>query len=314
MSEEDPLKESIISKNDIFKLIFIFYAQKGGGSYIDIVSYVDDVLPSRMKRIYDTQSKLKKVKPFDEDSLKMLFGKSWVGSFVKVKNNNWHLMFLRDFFPNSKIEGVYDKYFLEIVSSILSNNFISKKLIFNSFIRKIRYDYIKKSDYEFKITVVKSLMLYDFLCNLNLFRGVKLEETKLDKEKVNLDSLTEEFFENRKSTFSNDQEKASFTVGMLVNYVLHIQRKEREAKFGEEPFRKKLMGLKLDERKIKLIFSESIEKLSQYGSNYPSLEKMVANYLAKSGKNWTLSNDEISYFFSLGLTLGRLLKKDKEVD
>jgi len=101
---------------------------------------------------------------------------------------------------------------------------------------------------------------------------------------------------------------------MLVNYVVYIQRKEREAKFGEEPFRKKLMGLKLDERKIKLIFSESIEKLSQYGSNYPSLEKMVANYLAKSGKNWTLSNDEISYFFSLGLTLGRLLKKDKEVD
>lgn len=324
VSEEDYLTEILASKNDILRLVFIFYVLKGGGSYIDIVSYVDDVLPSRMKKIDDTQRKLQKVKPFDEDSLKILFGNNWIGTFVKGilissdekigKSNNWYLKFLRDFFPNSKIEGIYDKYFLEIISSILSGKYVSKDLIFNSFLRKIRYDFINKNDYEFKKTVIKSLMLYDFLYNLNLFRGVEMKETKLDNERVNLENSIEEFFESRKNTFSNDQEKASFIVGALVNYVLFVQRKDRELKFGEEPFRKKLMGLKLDEKKIKSIFSESIEKLTQYGSNYPSLERNVADYLTKSGRDWTIYNDEISYFFSLGLTLGVLFKKDKEVD
>lgn len=60
VSDEDYLKEIIISENDIFRLVFIFYLHKGGGSYIDIVSYVDDVLPSRMKKINDTQNKDRK--------------------------------------------------------------------------------------------------------------------------------------------------------------------------------------------------------------------------------------------------------------
>jgi len=105
-------------------------------------------------------------------------------------------------------------------------------------------------------------------------------------------------------------------VGVLVNYLLYVQREERGVEWGEEPFRSKLYGLILDETKIKKIFEKAVGKLAEYRRSYPSLEKITGKYLSEAGKEWKLSKDEISYYFTLGLALGSIFtvkeKKDKE--
>jgi len=68
--------------------------------------------------------------------------------------------------------------------------------------------------------------------------------------------------------------------------------------------------LNLDEKKLKKIFREAVEKLNEY-KKYTTLENDAANYLFDAGEDWTLSKDEISYYFSLGLVMGSVYLKEK---
>ena len=224
------------------------------------------------------------------------------------------MKFIRDFFPYSKTEGIYDKYFMDIVGSILSNSPIDKNFLISAFMKRIRNAYKKKNDYTIKILTLKSLMLYLFFKNLNLLRGEKMSEEKISEkyEIVNIEDKIEKFFKERKDIFEVATKKAIFLVGVLVNYLLYIQRKERNVNFGEEPFRSKLHGLILDEKRIKKLFSQAVNKLGEYKKTYPSLEGLVGKYLTISGENWRLSKDEISYYFTLGLVLGNMFKTRKE--
>lgn len=128
----------------------------------------------------------------------------------------------------------------------------------------------------------------------------------------NIEVNIEKFFNERKDAFVQTSEKAIFLVGVLINYLLYVQRDERRVKWGEEPFRSKLYGLFLDETKIKKLFEKAVGKLSEYKRTYPALEKIVAKYLSESGKTWKMSKEEISYYFTLGLILGSMFKVKKE--
>ena len=144
--KEDWLGEKVGEKEDILRLIFMFYSQKGGGKYIDIVQYVEDVLPSWMKKINDAQEEVKKDILFKEDNLKKILGKDWVGNFVDGRigkdkglgRNNWYAVFTRNFFPYSKTHGIYDKYFIDIIGALLSNKRIDKDFTISAFVREMR--------------------------------------------------------------------------------------------------------------------------------------------------------------------------------
>jgi len=131
-----------------------------------------------------------------------------------------------------------------------------------------------------------------------------------------VEKMVEKFFDEHRDTFTSAEEKAAFMVGVLVNYLLYVQRDERDVGWGEEPFRSRLYGLMLDETKVKKIFDKAVGKLTEYKRSYPTLEKITGKYLSESGKEWKLSKDEISYYFTLGLTLGSIFtfkaKEDNE--
>jgi len=141
-----------------------------------------------------------------------------------------------------------------------------------------------------------------------------MEEETIIKEDV--EKMVERFFGEHSDTFTSAEEKAAFMVGVLANYILYVQRDERGVGWGEEPFRSKLYGLMLDETKVKKIFEKAVGKLAEYRRTYPTLEKITGKYLSEAGKEWKLSKDEISYYFTLGLTLGSIFtvkaKEDNE--
>ena len=326
LSEEDYLEEIVKEKEDVVRLIFLFYTQKGGGKYIDIVRCVEDVLPSWIKELYDCQDSVKKMDIFREENMQKMVSKGWVGNFVDglrligkdedrkgLSKNNWFVKFTRDFFPSSKTEGTHDKYFMDVVSSILSRKPIDKDFMISAFVNRIRSAFKARKGRDLKILCLKAFMLYSFLAKVDLLRGERMEEGKaLEKiEGENFDSKVERFF--REHGFTGSAKKAAFSVGMLVDYLLWVQRDERGIKdFGKEPFWSNLYGLILDEKKIKGLFPKAISKLRQYGKGKPTLEAVVSKYLAEAEQSWDISNDEASYYFALGMTLGRLFSKDKE--
>ncbi len=311
IEEEDYIPELAMERGNIIKLIFMFYKLKPGGGYIDILKYVENVLPSHLKKIYDVQKKIRSSSVFSENLVKVLFGKKEVGTFVefdlrKTKisqgKNNWYIAFSRRFFTN--------KEFLEFVGGILSGKVIERKYLIARFLNVIRQEFRNKNDYGFKLRVIESLMIYDFLQEMGLLRGDKMEQIGESKAKFSVEKV-EEFFKERNKTFGHIEARASFLVGTLVNYLLYVQRDERGLGFGDEPFRSKLYGLSLDEKKVKKIFTSAVEKLSEYKRSTP-LERVVADYLSKAGNGWKLSKDDISYYFALGMVMGTYLFMEKE--
>jgi len=131
--------------------------------------------------------------------------------------------------------------------------------------------------------------------------------------KNNLSEKIEKFFKENEGTFYNAQAKASFLLGVLTKNLLNIQYNER----GANPFIKRLKNLTMNERDIKSLYPQIINKLEEYNSNYyHTLEEIISAYLTLSGNNWKLSVDEINYYFVLGLTLYKLdtfkTKKEEE--
>ncbi len=70
---------------------------------------------------------------------------------------------------------------------------------------------------------------------------------------------------------------------------------------------------------MKRIFPEIINKLEEYDANYyKELEYLISRYMIQSGTDWKMSNDEISFYFVLGMNLSNLLKSppksEKEIE
>lgn len=120
----------------------------------------------------------------------------------------------------------------------------------------------------------------------------------------------ETFFKAHEGFFEVPQKKACFLVGVLVRKLMNIQWRDKE---GATPFRSRLQGLRLNENLIKKISYEAQEKLEQYRKNYyRELETVIAQYMVISGVKWPISNDEISFYFTMGMNLADLFKTDKE--
>lgn len=319
LGEEDDILDLIKEKKDVLSLIFVFLKPKQ--KFFDIVKYVEDVLPSWIKKLFNTFNKVTENPIFREESLKRLLGKDWAYDFVtgvwkgkKVTQMNMAGM-VRTFFPPSKETGVYDKYFLDVIGNILAQRPVSKDLLINAFIREIRNRHANQKEWEEKLLSIKSLYLLTFINELGLIKGGDKMSEEIEKGRIELEQRkeaerVENFFKQFEHAFNTADKKAVFLEGVLTKFLLGIQYVDR----GSTPFRSKLFGLKLDEGKIKRLLPEVIEKLREYKAGYPWLEELISKYLLLADNNgWQLSKDEISYYFALGLNLGGIFKeKEKE--
>ena len=119
----------------------------------------------------------------------------------------------------------------------------------------------------------------------------------------------ENFFQENKDFFSDATKKAVFLEGMLAQKLLNIQWQDRDS----TPFRSRLNGLKIDEKVVKRLLPEMINKLEEYGKNYyKKLEEQISDYLLKSDfREYAI--DELSFYFVMGMNLTRKFDKREDV-
>ena len=91
--------------------------------------------------------------------------------------------------------------------------------------------------------------------------------------------------------------------------LLNIQWMDKKA----TPFRTKLHGLKMNEALIKRLLPEIQNKLEEYEKNYyRDLESLISNHFVLAGVNWKEVDDELSFYFVLGMDMHKLFRNAKE--
>jgi len=313
--DEGEILELISEQQNFLNVNFMFYeAPKGyDGSVFNILLYIEDILPSRLKTLFDVKSEIDTVDIFKEYQIPIFENKKKVGERPLVFNFG----ILKTFFPykkdpqTKKFIGHY-KYFLELTNKIFTGKSVDYDFLLNFIMQKIRSDFV--NNFPTKTSTLEGFMLINYLSKLKQLRYDK-EESKMEGNNLKLgkgDEVNQKissFFREFSEFFDSEAKKAIFLEGVLAQFLLNIQYTER----GATPFRSKLKGLKLDEQQVKKLMPEIQNKLEEYGKNYyRSLEKVISEFFVSAGNGWKMSNDEVSFYFVLGMNLSDRFKSKKE--
>lgn len=106
--------------------------------------------------------------------------------------------------------------------------------------------------------------------------------------------------------------QATFLVGACCGRIETIQQAVR----GSTPFAGKYKGFRVNQQDIQNLFWAAKDKAKAYGDEeekkVSGLLTCAAAALAGTPERWSLSPDEISYFFALGHALRSRLAKERE--
>ncbi len=287
--EEDFLSKLGEEKN-LVNFNFMFYEKNN--NQFNILLLIQEIPPSRLKKLieakYNVDQKYKNLFP-DIETKKSII------------NFDFHFGFIFDFFKSSKNDNVeFKKSGLEILRNIFYLKPISFKLLIERFLAKIRgsINNINEEELEFFLYCLKSLKILLYMEELGI----------LDRRryKMEVKGLLLEDFLNQFPILDEPTKKAVFLEGVLALKLLNIQYQQSQSK----PFYSRLNGLKIDEKIAKRLLPEMINKLEEYDKNYyKELEEAISFYFTKSNFN-DFTVDELSFYFALGLSLGKEYKKE----
>lgn len=295
IGKEEEFAEIVEKLNDILELKFLYY--EINNSSFKILGYVESILPSWLQKIYKTQNEVRNLSFFNEDNMKIIFDEDKAGDFIeRIKNqnkkytlneHNWYLGLLRDFIPFSE-----NKYYIEVVNSIMTANHVDYDFLLKKIMNKIRSNWRNEEFAFMKINMFKSLHLMLLLDDLDLFGGKKIMSIKDEK--------------NILDTLDDPAKKACLLLGVLTRKLTIIQYSQ----LGSTPFVKKLWGLNLDHNRIKQLYTKVAEKLLEYDSfhYFGEVEEQLTINLVESEEKWNLNQNETSYYFTLGYTIGKDFK------
>lgn len=293
---EDIVFKRVEKLNDYVTFDLLFYEEIN--SALNIKLNIQEVLPSRFKKVYNNMSQVNN-----------LFRKS-------IKSNekfNLNFSFLNILFPRKN----YNRYFLEVVDIIISDKSVDYKFIINYLTNYIIKGFNEENRRYFYLNTITA---YSFLIYLRVL-GVLFKERGPMKIMENMywdikdydskEELFENFFKDNMDFFNTADKKAVFMVGFLSQKLLNIQY----AKENRTPFVNRLKGLKLNKKDIRRLLPEIQNKFVEYDANYyKDVESITSLYLLKAGENWSISELDIPFYFSLGMNLERHinLKSEKE--
>ncbi|HNW83232.1 MAG TPA: TM1802 family CRISPR-associated protein, partial [bacterium] len=130
---------------------FLFYEAKN--SAFNILLHLQEVAPTRLKYLIDTKDLV--------DSGKRRFD---VFKDISTKKEtirfNFSFGFIREFFPNTKMEGNFDKDFLSILNNIFSGKNISAEFLFGKFMAKMVPVFLNEGWYEILILKAYKILIY----------------------------------------------------------------------------------------------------------------------------------------------------------
>jgi CRISPR-associated protein Csh1 len=306
-SAENEIFDLISEQEDYISFDFLFYAEKQAA--FNILHHIEDVLPSRLKRLFQIKTHIDEIDIFS----RVITDKNEEG-----KGLVFNFGVLREFFPLISKKRTYDKNFLELAGKVFSRKLIDYNFVVQAIVRKLKQQFINSKSTE--IICLKGYMLLNFLAEFGILSkgGERMEVRPIEElndsfgsDVTNISGKIEIFFKAHAGFFDNAEKKACFLVGFLVKKLLNIQKRRTQG--AKPPFLKKMQGLRLTEPIVKKMSYEAQNKLEQYDENYyHELETAIAQYMVSGGSKWNITNDEISFYFTIGMNLAGLFKSKNE--
>ena len=303
---EDEILDLVSQEKDNVCFDLLFYKEKQAA--FNILLHVEDVLPSRFKLLFDTKDRLDAIDIFERE-LSQKDGQRLIIFNFKI---------LRSFFPYVSKTVSHNKHFLELVGKIFSLKPIDYHFLVRGIMTRLRSVFARNEYQYLKIDCLSGYMLLNYLAGLDILSkgGYLMEVQPIEDlkapfwdEEVSIAQKIDLFFQSHQHFFDHADKKACFLVGVLTQKLINIQWNEKKA----TPFRSKLHGLRLNEALVKRLSYEAQNKLEEYGKNfYRELESIIAQYMVAAGSEWKCTNDEISFYFTMGMNMADLFKSKKE--
>lgn len=284
-NDEEEILGILSEENDYLTLDILFLRKEQSAERI--LLHIEDVLPSRLKRIFEAKDYVEE--KFSNEKFQLQFNFGCIRTFFSKTD------------PNKRNEDL-DKYFLEIVDSVFKGKTIDWNILTTFFMNTIRYHFLHQSESKegsgngFRYRVTDAMITTCFLENLNLiqYKGGEFMEQ----------SIFDSIFEKYSKSLNNHAKRALFLLGGLTETLLYEQEKARNSK----PFYKKLKSLKMDERDFRSLLPEIQNKFEEYDA-FETSRKIIAEEIARSfllaGDNWMMPTEEMNFYFACGMSLSR---------
>jgi len=292
----DILSDNMESQPGLLTLNMIFY--KKNKEEWRIRSEIREILPSRISELYKAKHSIQK-RP------EMIMSKR------EQEENRYHftLKKVNPFCGDSGKQS--EKKFLLYIESIFKGSNLQKNSVFKDLtdgIISAQKNDLKNNRIYAPFTVRDAWATFLFLTEIGTLSkegGTEVPETKSD-------TVYEEYMNANHDFFSNAFRRTAFLTGCYVNSVLYIQKSKRNS----QPFEKKFIGKKLNGNHLKSLYAQGETKLRQYGALgiVHLLTPLLADSWISCGDKWELSEDETTFAFTLGLTLGSKLATKKSKD
>lgn len=307
---EGDILENLSDNPNTFQCNILIYA--ASNNEFKILRYIEGIFPSRLRELFKAKGCVDQNRYFKEYNVKVYDKGKQTGEKPLEFNfgSFWY------FFGKRKDEDK-SAYFLDIVAKVFQNEKVSYRFLLNGIVNRMRKQFAQ--GYSTKEAGMRGLCSLLYLHRLGILgdydHGDNMNENKIreivnDPQYASSTQKLEAILDSFPEFFNRDSKRAIFIVGALAQLLINIQFVDR----GSDPFRTKLQGLRLDQRKVSKLLWEIQNKFEEYNKNYyRELEKLASEYLIQAGNDWGLSKDEVSFYFVLGMNLASYLKQSKEV-
>lgn len=267
---EDEILYELASEKDYMTISFLFLQKVQSAERILLL--IEDVLPSRLRLLFQAKAAVDRVFP----------------------EQPFHLGRIRTFFSKSdegKRDNDLDKYFMEIIDKIFKGSMLNISFLATHFMREIHRDFNNGNTNSFK--VLDALEDTQFFAHLHLLgrEEVKMSET-----------IFQPVFEKYGTQLDTPEKRGVFLLGALTKMLLNVQYVERKA----QPFLVQLKGLKMDAGYMRGLLPKVVNKFQEYDrfdKGKGQLAEAISTLMLESSAKWRMSVDELNFYFVCGMSL-----------
>lgn len=289
---EDEILYVVAQENNVLQVDLLFY-QPDPQSFRPAL-YVAGLLPTRFRRLFEAKDRVDDHAWFKEPSPKSFTKEQF--TFGSLRNT---------------LAG-FDDDFLAATRAALELRQFSRTRLLQIGMRWVQQDYRDGKAWQFRLArLLQSILFFEVLTNANLEGGDMLMGVDYgDSEQA--DRVRKVLGEANGKLRTDSAAQAVFLVGACCGRIETIQERIR----GSAPFTGKLKGFRLKQTDVQKLFVAAKDKAKAYG---PEEERKVSGLLgcaaaalAATPEHWSLSPDEVSYFFALGHALRARFAKDAD--
>jgi CRISPR-associated protein Csh1 len=208
---------------------------------------------------------------------------------------------------------------LALLEAILKGDQVNYDRLLSIFDDELRSRF--RNDGNYRGYVLRVFLLLTFLNRLDILPQDEVNSMQSYEEIMsdwgeNAPGDLERFFNEFPDAFEQPAKRAVFVEGVLAQHLMDVQSQVRS---GDPPLRKQLSGLRFTTDRAREFLPrlfrdiDAYDRKSDYPVEYRNLREAAATYFTQADANeWSISDEEVRYYFTLGMSLNRVFKSDSE--